>query len=368
MPIRILCIFDTLEIGGSETFILNVFKNIDREKILFDFVVHTPIKGALEDDLTALGGKIYRLPRLSFKTLFSYCPTFDRFLKEHPEYKIVYDHNYNMASFYMKIANNNNRISICHCHNKNTGFNGNWIFKQINRLFVKNIANHRFACSPAAGKYLFGDKDFTEIKNGIETRNFRFNPKTRESVRREFGFGEKSVVLGHIGKFRRQKNHSFLIDVFKDYNKINPDSYLILVGVGEYVEQTKAKAKKYGIEDKVLFLGKRYDVAELMQAMDLFLFPSLYEGLGIVIVEAQGAGLKSIIANTIPKEVILSSRLVKTLPIDQGTKPWVDNIINNIDYKREDTSDILIKAGYDISYTAEYLTDYFTKILKDTRK
>lgn len=363
MTERILHVFGTLNRGGAETLVMNIYRNIDRSKIQFDFVVHHEDEGAYEEEVKKLGGKVYRVPNYRGTNHFAYKKAWDKLLKNHPEYKIIHCHKESIVALVMDEANKNGRIAIAHSHNTQNipGFKG-----KVMDVLNKNVdakADYRFACSVDAGYWMFGrDKDFTVIDNGIEVENFSYNPEIRAKIREKLGFSDKKV-LGHIARFNKQKNHSFLIDIFADLIKEDDDYLLVLAGVGDLKEEIEKKVKDFGIEDKVIFLGSIGYVNELLQAIDIFILPSLYEGLAVSTIEAQAAGLKCLLADTIDKNSKITD-LVEFIPIDQGTRPWIEAILEVGNYERKDTSDEIKKAGFDIRETAEKLSEFYLNLIK----
>ncbi|WP_105301478.1 glycosyltransferase family 1 protein [Anaerococcus marasmi] len=363
MTERILHVFGTLNRGGAETLVMNIYRNIDRSKIQFDFVVHHEEEGAYEEEVRKLGGKVYRVPNYKGTNHFTYKKAWDKLLKDHPEYKIVHCHKESIVSLVMDEAKKNGRIAIAHSHNTQNipGFKGK-VMDVLNKN-VNSKADYRFACSSDAGYWMFGrDKDFTVIDNGIEVENFTYNPDIRAKIREKLEFSDKKV-LGHIARFNKQKNHSFLIDIFADLLKEDDDYLLVLAGVGDLKEEIEKKVRDLGIEDKVIFLGSIGYVNELLQAIDIFILPSLYEGLAVSTIEAQAAGLKSLLADTIDKNSKITD-LVEFIPIDQGTDPWIKAIHKALPYQREDTSEMIKKAGFDIRETAERLSEFYLNLIK----
>lgn len=363
MTERVLHVFGTLNRGGAETLVMNIYRNIDRSKIQFDFVVHHEDEGAYEEEVRKLGGKVYRVPNYRGTNHFAYKKAWDKLLKDHPEYKIIHCHKESIVALVMDEANKNGRIAIAHSHNTQNipGFKG-----KVMDVLNKNVdakADYRFACSVDAGYRMFGrDKDFTVIDNGIEVENFSYNPEIRAKIREKLGFSDKKV-LGHIARFNKQKNHSFLIDIFADLIKEDDDYLLVLAGVGDLKEEIEKKVKDFGIEDKVIFLGSIGYVNELLQAIDIFILPSLYEGLAVSTIEAQAAGLKCLLADTIDKNSKITD-LVEFIPIDGGTRPWIEEIQKALPYQREDTSEMIKKAGFDIRETAERLSEFYLNLIK----
>lgn len=363
MTERILHVFGTLNRGGAETLVMNIYRNIDRSKIQFDFVVHHEEEGAYEEEVRKLGGKVYRVPNYKGTNHFAYKKAWDELLKNHPEYKIIHCHKESIVALVMDEAKKNGRIAIAHSHNTQNipGFKG-----KVMDILNKNVnskTDYRFACSLDAGYWMFGrDKDFTIIDNGIEVENFTYNPQVREKIRKRLGFSDKKV-LGHIARFNKQKNHSFLIDIFADLVKEDDAYLLVLAGVGDLKDEIEKKVKDLGIEDKVIFLGSIGYVNELLQAIDIFILPSLYEGLAVSTIEAQAAGLKCLLADTIDKNSKITD-LVEFIPIDGGTRPWIEEIQKALPYQREDTSEMIKKAGFDIRETAEKLSEFYLNLIK----
>ena len=269
--------------GGVESVVMNYYRNIDRNKIQFHFLCDEDSTDISYEEIEKLGGKVIVIP--PYQKLFKYQKELYRIFKEN-NYKIIHSHINALSVFPLRIAKKAGvPIRIAHSHS--TSNKKEWkknILKMILRPFSKLYANNYFACTEYAGKWLFGEKvverkELNVINNAIDLKKFEFNEKIREDLRKELGIKEDTIVIGHIGRFMRQKNHEFLIDVFEKAIKQDDNIYLILVGQGPLEDKIKEMAKEKGIEDKILFLGQRNDVNKLYQAMDIFVLPSLYEGL-----------------------------------------------------------------------------------------
>lgn len=269
--------------GGVESVVMNYYKNIDRNRIQFHFLCDEDSTDIPYEEIEKLGGKVIVIP--PYQKLFKYQKELYRIFKEN-NYKIIHSHINALSVFPLRIAKKAGvPIRIAHSHS--TSNKKEWkknILKMILRPFSKLYANNYFACTEYAGKWLFGKKvverkELNVINNAIDLKKFEFNENTREDLRKELGIKEDVLVIGHVGRFMKQKNHEFLIDVFEKAIKQDDNIYLILVGQGPLEDKIKEMAKEKGIENKILFLGQRNDVNKLYQAMDIFVLPSLYEGL-----------------------------------------------------------------------------------------
>ena len=269
--------------GGVESVVMNYYKNIDRNRIQFHFLCDEDSTDIPYEEIEKLGGKVIVIP--PYQKLFKYQKELYRIFKEN-NYKIIHSHINALSVFPLRIAKKAGvPIRIAHSHS--TSNKKEWkknILKMILRPFSKLYANNYFACTEYAGKWLFGKKvverkELNVINNAIDLKKFEFNENTREDLRKELGIKEDVLVIGHVGRFMKQKNHEFLIDVFEKAIKQDDNIYLILVGQGPLEDKIKEMAKEKAIEYKILFLGQRNDVNKLYQAMDIFVLPSLYEGL-----------------------------------------------------------------------------------------
>lgn len=269
--------------GGVESVVMNYYRNIDRNKIQFHFLCDEDSTDIPYEEIEKLGGKVIVIP--PYQKLFKYQKELYRIFKEN-NYKIVHSHINALSVFPLRIAKKA-KIPVRIAHSHSTSNKKEWkknILKMILRPLSKLYANNYFACTEYAGKWLFGKKvverkELNVINNAIDLKKFKFNENTREDLRKELGIKEETLIIGHVGRFMKQKNHEFLIDVFEEAIKQDNNMYLILVGQGPLEDKIKEMAKEKGIEDKILFLGQRNDVNKLYQAMDIFVLPSLYEGL-----------------------------------------------------------------------------------------
>lgn len=361
---RILQISFDMSRGGAETLIMNIYRNIDRSKIQFDFLLHNKEKSAYEDEIAALGGRIYRIPRFFGYNKPSYDKNLEAFLLEHPEYTIIHDHLMDSATETFRIAKKLGRTTIAHSHITQDRFS---IDNMIRFFFRKNlykVSDYRMACSNDAGKWLYrGKADFIVLKNGIEPNSFSFSPEKRRKIRENLNLKDTDFVIGTIGRCVEQKNQRRVIEIFQDFHKTNKNSKLVLVGEGPLEEDLKLQVKRLGIENAVIFTGSIENTNEIYSAFDCFLFPSLYEGLGIVLVEAQANGLPCIISSTIPKDVDLISSLIYRIRLNDGNNVWVEAIKESKPLEnRAKAPDLVRRNGYDIKDVAKYIENFYMNI------
>ena len=356
-PIRVLQVVTYMGRGGLETMLMNYYRNIDRDKVQFDFLTHRDERWDYDDEIESLGGKIYHLPKLNPFSK-SYLNALDKFFKEHKEYQIVHCHQDCLSGVVLKVAKKNGvKFTIAHAHSASQDKNLKYIIKTLAKKNIKKYSDKMFACGEEAGKWMFETDNFEVLNNEIDTDLYTYNKEKADKVKKEFGI-ENKFVVGHVGRFNYPKNHKFIIDVFNEVQKVREDSVLMLVGDGDLRHEIEQKVRDLGLSDKVIFTGVRSDVNDLMQGMDVFLFPSLYEGLGIVLIEAQAAGLKCVISDNIPKDGVLTDD-VTCISLAQSPVTWANEILKNQEYKRTDNKEIIKKANYDIKNNAKILEQFY---------
>ncbi len=356
--IRVLQVVTYMGRGGLETMIMNYYRHIDSEKIQFDFLVHRQERAAFDDEIESLGGRIYRLPRL-VPWSKSYLSALNHFFDEHPEYKVIHVHQDCLSSVILKVAAQHNvSVRIAHSHNANQDRNLKYPIKLWYRRSIPQYATNLFACGKDAGDWMFSGAPYQIINNAIDAAAYTYNPAKRAEMRRQLGLTDE-LIVGHVGRFNPQKNHPFLLDIFAALLKKEPSAVLLLVGGGEDMPKMQAKAQALGIAEHVRFLGVRSDVNDLMQAMDVFVFPSLYEGLPVTMVEAQAAGLPCLISDKVPPECILTEGLVDVLPLSAGAETWSEKLLEKRDFPRTDRRDEIAAHGFDISTEAIKLQEFY---------
>ena len=362
-PIRILNIFMVLDRGGAETFVMNVYRQIDRNKVQFDFLVHGDKVGSYEEEITRLGGRIYRLPEMT--KVSAYKHSVKKFFDEHLRYRIIHSHASELGLLIFKEAKKRGiPYRICHAHSAPKGVGIKTPIRYIFKKRMVHYSNVFLACSQSAGIWQFGKKNtFKIIRNGISVNDFTFDGKVRNEIRKELKI-ENKLVIGHVGRFEKPKNHIFLINIFENVLRYS-DAALLLIGDGSLKTEIERIVKDKGIEDKVIFLGAQSQVAPYLSAMDCFVFPSLFEGLGIVLIEAQANGLKCFISDIIPEETNIST-LIERLSLSASPNEWAKAIVNNsFSISNRDKFVNQVKAsGYDIKETAEQLQDLYLSLYR----
>lgn len=362
-PIRILHMIGSLNIGGSQTMIVNLYKAIDRTKIQFDFIIDKPGELFYANEIKALGAKIYEFPTFNGKNIVQIKKTWKVFFDFHPEYKVLHSHIRSYASLYLPIARSYGVKTIIHSHSTSNGSGITSLAKQILQYPLRYQADYFFACSELAGRWLFGDNvlnkgNFYVVRNAIDSQRFRFNSETRYLYREKLSLTNEKVYL-HVGRFNEAKNHSFLLKMFSEMVNKSNNIRLVLVGDGIQRDVITNLIKELNLNKYVLLLGNRSDIPEIMCAADCFLFPSLWEGLGIAAIEAQAAGLKCICSENVPDEVKIlpTCKFLNLHDMDM----WVREALSS-DCSRYDVKDEILDAGYDIKNTAIWIEHFYEKI------
>lgn len=361
-PIRVLHILQRMEAGGTQALLMNLYRKIDREKLQFDFLVVYKEKQFYDDEIEKMGGHIYRLTFREDFNLLKFKKNLVDFFKQHSEYKIVHCHAYTIGYFCLKEAKRAGvPIRIAHSHSNSMTKDYKRYIKIIMQHLYTIYSTDLFACSEEAGKYLFLNKPFNVLKNAIDSSQFISNTKTRYLIRKELKM-ENCFVVGHVGRFKPEKNHLFLIDIFCEIKRRKQNSKLLLIGNGDPTEEIQNYIIKKGISNDVIILTNRHDMSQLYQAMDVFVFPSKYEGLGIVAIEAQAAGIPVVCSEGLPPETNITP-LYKKNKLDEGADKWADialEMAQNL-YSHSNMQKYIIDAGFDINVTAKYMENYYLK-------
>lgn len=358
-PIRILQVVTQMTRGGLETMLMNYDRHIDHSKVQFDFLEHRDTVTDYDREILELGGMIHRLPRLNPMSP-AYLKALDRFFAEHPEYRIVHSHLDCMAGIPLKAAKKNGvPVRIAHAHSSNQVKDAKYPLKLYYKRDIPTYATHLYACGEEAGRWMFNGHPFSVLNNAIDCTAFQYNEDIRRKYRDELGVSEHTILVGHVGRFMQAKNHLFLIDTFSALLERQPDSKLLLVGRGDLEQSVREKAETLKISDKIIFAGVRNDVNRLFQAMDVFVLPSLFEGLPLVLVEAQSAGLPCVISDHVPPECEKARDLVRFLPLEVGADRWAEEILRSAKIVRRDTLAEIQASGFDIRENALKLQQFY---------
>jgi len=368
--IRVLHATPRMQREGIQSFLMNLYHNIDLQKVQFDFLIHSKQEGAFDAEIEKMGGRIYRVHQMSSLHFIHYGKNVAQVLKAYP-YKIVHSHINLLSSFTLRVAMKQGiPVRIAHSHNSSIPDSG---FKRLIKLYAKKqmlkYATHCFACSKDAAIWQFGQETYDAgkvdlIPNGIEIAKNLFNNEKRQSIRSNLRINEDDFVVGHVGAFRKVKNHEFISKVFAEIKQLKPNSRLLLVGNGELQEDVKKELGSLGVLNDVIFAGSVENVCDYYSAMDAFLFPSVYEGLGIVLVEAQASGLPCFVSDTIPSEANLSEQYYP-LSLTCSPQEWARFILAHSPIRERSCSSKLHK--YDIKLIAKTMEEFYLNAFQNTR-
>lgn len=374
MPVRVLQVIDRLNYNsGVSSVLMNYYNHINYQKVIFDFLTWNEVSEPLKSQIEAKGSYIYYISSISFRNILTIGREAEIFFEQHREYKVVHIHTPNTAFIYARAAQKAGvPVRILHSHNAK-GADG--IIKKARNLLLNKwgirYVNQYQACSRKAAVYLFGKRKVEKeevviLNNAIDLQQFAFNQEIRNQIRTELQLNDK-FIIGHVGRFCQQKNHEFLIDIFSVFHSKNPNSILMLLGEGEMKKQIKNKVLSLGLLDSVLFLGVKKEVYVYMQAMDVFVLPSLYEGLPVVCIEAQAAGLPCIISNRVTEEIkILKNTCFLDLKIP--IEIWVGKLEEyKKDNKRIESNEIIkvmTECGYNIEKEAVKVENRYLEEIK----
>lgn len=370
--VKVLLFVDRMRHGGIQQFLVENVKHMDKTKVDIDVLTLDdgetyPLEKAIQD----AGATYYKLKGIWINKptdYFKYAKAIDKFFTIHNDYKVIHMNASSKNFILLKYAKKHHiPVRIAHSHNIDFQTK-NPIKKLIGNLLkipMKKYATDYFACSYLAGEWLFGKKNVENgkvkvIHNAVDYKNFKYDEKIRKEMRQKFNITENEILFGHVGRFTNQKNHTFLADIFNEIHKQNKHTKLIMVGIGEKEQEIKDKVKALNLEDCVIFAGFRKDVNKIMQAMDVFLLPSLYEGLPVVGVEAQAAGLPCFTSKDVVTKEVQITKAMNFISLDKSAKEWA-NIILGSDLSRKDTKKELKEAGYFIEDSARELVDFYLK-------
>lgn len=363
---RVLCVLSSMNAGGAETFLMKIYRQLDKSKYQMDFCVNIFEEGFYDDEIKQMGGKIFHIPSKSENIREFKRQLFDIVKSNKYEYVLRITSN-TMGFLDLKIAKKAG-ARVCAARSSNSNDPGGLNVKIahfLGRFLYSRYLDVKIAPSDLAAMYTFGKHEYYKgnvkiLHNALDLSVYDYDEAARYEIRKQFNIPQNSIVVGHVGRFNTQKNHSFLIDVFQKYHSIHNNSVLMLVGNGALENDVTNKVHNLGLQDNVVFTGVRSDIPQLLSAMDVFVFPSFYEGMPNTVIEAQATGLPCIISDRITKEVDITG-LVKFMDIEERPMDWAEEIDKRKKVPRASTTDVFRKKRYDIVSA----TDDFVQIIME---
>lgn len=361
-PIRVLHIVGGMYPGGMENFIMNLYEKIDRSRLQFDIVVHQRKENDYVDKIRAMGGEVYELPRLTRKPIGNLKQIY-RLVKKNG-YPVVVRHTSNaLVTPQLLAARLAGARTVCHSHSET---DPQKFMHRLGRMLMGISVCDRIACSEKAGQWMFGQKDFRVIHNAINIEKFVYSAEKAERIRKEFHLGN-GKVYGHIGNFRESKNHRYLLRIFKKIAELDREAVFFCLGEGEMRSQIEEELISLQLKDRVILTGSRQDAEDFMSCLDVLIFPSVFEGLPLTLIEAQAAGLPCLISDTITKAVEVTEGLVRYMSIEEEPLRWAKEAmemsgIENGGQTRICQYDRIEAAGYDMNALARWYETYFLQI------
>lgn len=366
-PLRVAQVIGMAVNGGTESLWMNYYRHIDRSKVQFDFLVESTSEIINKEEIESLGGHVVIIP--SYKNPIKYVKALTKIFKEQ-NYDIVHSNMNAISVFTLKAAKKAGvKVRIAHNHatTSKKEFVRN-IAKQILKKFSKKYATDYFTISKKAGEWYFGKKCFAsgkvKVVNAFDLKKYNFSNESRDEIRNSLNVKNNEVLLGNVGRMVQTKNQLFLLDVFHEYHKKNPNSKLLIVGDGPLKDELEDKTDKLCLNDNVIFYGVSSNIAKLYSAMDLFLFPSLYEGLGLTSMEAQASGLPSLVSTGVSDETKMLETN-KFIDLSLGKEKWVQEIEESLSHKidRSEESNKAQLSKFDIEKGSKDLVDLYYKLL-----
>lgn len=367
--IKILMVIGSTNMGGAQIFILNLLRNMDLERYQVDFAVNfKEVEGGIGQELRDMGCNIYSLPYFKVHNYFSFKKKWKEFLSVH-KYDIVHGHSSNSASVYLNVAKKMGCVTIAHSHS--AGFRGNLIHRLLKRFFasrIKKVADYWFACSSIAAEHLYG-KDYRnhqyyyDIPNAIIAPKYLYDENIATSIRSSIGVDKKDFLCGHVGSFTAPKNHFLLLDIFKEVLNKKNNAKLVCCGAGALLPQIKDRAKQLGISDSVIFTGIVKNCNDYMMAMDVLIFPSLFEGFPMTIIEAEATGLPVAMSDVITAEVDITD-CVHRMSLNDPPASWADNIVRLESKDRKDYNSIVEDSKYNMKTGAKFIMSLYDQMIQ----
>lgn len=366
--IHILQSVSNMDRGGIESMLMNYYRQLDRTRFQFDFLVNKAKPGFFDAEIRARGGRIFQSPGVAPQQYPAYLRYMQQLLAQHPEIRVLHAHNEAMQLFALEGAKHAGLpVRIAHAHNTRLPRDFKLPVKLVCKQFIPQAATDYWACGQEAGIYYFGQQAWQQrgvtLHNAIDLERFGFRPAARAQLRAECRL-DGMLTVGCVARFMAQKNHTRLLDIFDALTKLHPDSRLVLVGEGELRPELEAKAEQLGIADKVLFAGVQSDTSVWYQAMDVFVMPSLFEGLPVVGIEAQAAGLPCVFSVGITDEVLLTDTACR-VSLQQPDEVWAQTILDAVHRtaERSSAAAVVRAAGYDIRQETRRLEQLYTDLI-----
>ena len=368
--LHVLHVFGQLNRGGAESRVMDLYRNVDRTKVQFDFMQHTTKVCDFQTEIEQLGGKVYHVPPFRFWNYFSYCKAWKQFIKEHPEIRIVHGHMTSTASIYLPIAHKKGVFTIAHSRNAGVDKGIKGKLTKFLRRNLKEKCDRCFACSKLAGEAVFGKEameqgNVTIIPNAIDAARFTFDPEVRKQKREELHIQPQEFLIGEVGRFDPQKNQKYAVEILEECRKKNFPAKLILIGEGPLMENVRQQVEELRLQEYVIFTGLQKNVVPFYQAMDFFLLPSFYEGLPGVAVEAQASGLRGILSDAITTETAMTS-LMEFRSVQEPARVWADRIMACGHYERQNMLKQMQETGFDVKNLANRLQDFYLRVSEDS--
>ena len=368
--LHVLHVFGKLNRGGAESRVMDLYRNMDRTKVQFDFMQHTDRVCDFQPEIEQLGGKVYHVPPFRFWNYFSYCKAWKEFIKKHPEIRIVHGHMTSTASIYLPIVRKKGVFTIAHSRNAGVDKGIKGKLTKFLRRNLKEKCDRCFACSKLAGEAVFGKEameqgNVTIIPNAIDAARFTFDPEVRKQKREELHIQPQEFLIGEVGRFDPQKNQKYAVEILEECRKKNFPAKLILIGEGPLMENVRQQVEELRLQEYVIFTGLQKNVVPFYQAMDFFLLPSFYEGLPGVAVEAQASGLRGILSDAITTETAMTS-LMEFRSVQEPARVWADRIMACGHYERQNMLKQMQETGFDVKNLANRLQDFYLRVSEDS--
>ncbi len=363
---RVLQVIGVMDRGGAETMVMNLYRAMDRERVQFDFLVHEQREGDYDAEIVSLGGRIFRAPRYNGINGIAYRRCIRSLFASHPEWRVVHGHIGSCAPLYLSEAKRVGAFAIAHSHAQNYGNGISGVAFNIAAHPVRRIADYFMACSKEAGLDRFGSSivegnRFAIVPNGIDVASYACDERVHVEAKADYGLAGRPVVC-HTGRLIPVKNHEFLLEVFARVVQSFPNAVLLLAGRGDLEEQIRARVNELGLKKAVFFLGVVDDVPRLLRAADVFVFPSINEGLALSVVEAQASGLPTIASTGVPELAVVSDRVCR-MPLSSGVEAWatecVDKLRFSLSSERSDACDQVREHGFDVADTSVRLAAFY---------